>query len=165
MCRCIARSLGWDAGPTAEGLGLLLVSAAGFALVGAVVYRLATALRVAHARAERARADSERARQVSDAVVGALQDGLVIFGPDGKAVRVNEKMCELTGFSEHELVGASAPLPYWPPESEQALHAAIAEVFRNGRGEYDVVLRRKNGERFPAIVTVGVTATEPPASS
>ena len=68
-----------------EGLGLLLVSAAGFALVGTVVYRLATALRVSHARAEHERAESERARQVSDAVVGALQDGLVIFAPDGTA--------------------------------------------------------------------------------
>ena len=36
------------------------------------------------------------------------------------------------------------------------MRAAIDEVSRDGRGEYDVVLCRKNGERFPAIVTVGV---------
>ena len=152
-----ARALGWDAGNAAEGLGLLLVSAAGFALVGAVVYRLATALRVAHAGAEQARAESERARQVSEAVVGALQDGLVLFAPDGRISRVNERVCEITGFNAEELLGASRPLPYWPEESVDEITGYSAAVARDGQGEFDVVLCRKNGERFPAIVTAGVT--------
>ena len=86
----MARTLGWDTGNTGAGVGLLLVSSAGFALVGTVVYRLVAAVRLAHARAEHARVESERAREVSDAVVGALQDGLVIFAADGRIVRVNE---------------------------------------------------------------------------
>jgi diguanylate cyclase (GGDEF)-like protein/PAS domain S-box-containing protein len=138
-----ARSVGWEHGDPPEGVGVLLVSAAGFALVGFVVYRLAAALR--------------RGRLVSDAVVGALRDGLVIVN-DGRIERVNERMCELTGFSADELVGQSSPLPYWPPESVKAIRAINDEVIRLGQGEYDVVLCRKNGERFPAIVTVGVTS-------
>ena len=138
-----ARSVGWEHGDRAEGVGMLLVSAAGFALVGFVVYRLAAALR--------------RDRLVSDAVVGALRDGLVIVN-DGRIARVNERMCELTGFSADELVGQSSPLPYWPPESIKAIRAINDEVIRLGQGEYDVILCRKNGERFPAIVTVGVTS-------
>jgi diguanylate cyclase (GGDEF)-like protein/PAS domain S-box-containing protein len=138
-----ARSVGWEHGDPAEGVGMLLVSAAGFALVGFVVYRLAAALR--------------RDRLVSDAVVGALRDGLVIVN-DGRIARVNERMCELTGFSADELVGQSSPLPYWPPESIKAIRAINDEVIRLGQGEYDVILCRKNGERFPAIVTVGVTS-------
>jgi diguanylate cyclase (GGDEF)-like protein/PAS domain S-box-containing protein len=138
-----ARSVGWEHGDPAEGVGMLLVSAAGFALVGFVVYRLAAALR--------------RDRLVSDAVVGALRDGLVIV-IDGRIARVNERMCELTGFSADELVGQSSPLPYWPPESIKAIRAINDEVIRLGQGEYDVILCRKNGERFPAIVTVGVTS-------
>ena len=138
-----ARSVGWEHGDRAEGVGMLLVSAAGFALVGFVVYRLAAALR--------------RDRLVSDAVVGALRDGLVIVN-DGRIARVNERMCELTGLSADELVGQSSPLPYWPPESIKAIRAINDEVIRLGQGEYDVILCRKNGERFPAIVTVGVTS-------
>ncbi len=141
--------------PASRRLGL--VSLAGLALTSAAGYRLAAALRLSRMRSERARAESERARQVSDAIVGAIQDGLVIYGLDGRAVRVNAKMCELTGFSEAELLGVAPPLPFWPPESEEMLYAAIAEVFHHGSGEYDVVLRRKSGERFPAIATVGVT--------
>ena len=139
----LARALGWEDGNPAAGLGLLLVTAAAFAFVGVVVYRLAAALR--------------RGRLVADAVVGALRDGLVIVN-DGRIARVNERMCELTGFSEDELVGQSTPLPYWPPESVKAIRAINDEVIRLGQGEYDVVLCRKNGERFPAIVTVGVTS-------
>ncbi len=153
----IARSLGWDAGTAAGGLGLLLVSAAGFALVGTVVYRLAAALRLSNARAQAARIESERARQVSDAVVGALQDGLVLFAPNGRIVQVNDKLCELTGFRADELIGALPPLPYMPLESHDLIQQHSDHVDRHGRGEFDVVLRRKNGERFPAIVTAGVT--------
>jgi diguanylate cyclase (GGDEF)-like protein/PAS domain S-box-containing protein len=140
----IARSFGWAEGNPAGGVVLLLVSAAGLALVGLVVYRLTAALR--------------GGRQVSDAIVGALQDGLVIFEPDGRIARVNEKMSELTGFSEDELVGSSPPLPYWPRESLETIRAINDDVVRRGRGEYDVVLVRKSGERFPAIVTAGVTS-------
>jgi len=153
----VARLFGWEPGDPASGLGLLLVSAASFALVGAVVYRLAAALRLSRARAEEARVAAEHDRSVSDAVIAALQDGLVISEPDGRISRVNDEMCRLTGFSQEELVGASMPLPYWPPESEQALREAFEEVSLVGRGEYDLVLCRKNGERFRALVTVGVT--------
>ena len=151
------RTLGWTEATTSGGIGLPIVSAAGFALVGVVVYRLASALRGTLAEAERQSVESDSARQVSDAIVGALQDALIIFSPDERIARVNAKMCEITGFSEAELIGASAPLPFWPPEDEAALRAVSAEVGRRGSGEYDVVLVRKNGERFPAIVTAGVT--------
>jgi PAS domain S-box-containing protein len=103
-------------------------------------------------------AESDAVRQVSEAIVGALHDALVVFGPDGRIVRVNAQTCTITGFSESELIGASAPYPYWPVEHVDALRSRSAEVFRTGRGEFDVVLVRKSGERFPAIVTVGMTA-------
>jgi diguanylate cyclase (GGDEF)-like protein/PAS domain S-box-containing protein len=123
----------------------------------AVADRLSGALQRARSAAERRRATPDRDLQLAHAVVDALQDGLVIFGPDGRIERVNQKVCEMTGFSESELVGASPPLPYWPPESVAGIHENIADVLMNGRGEYDAVLCRKNGERFPAIGTVGVT--------
>jgi diguanylate cyclase (GGDEF)-like protein/PAS domain S-box-containing protein len=152
-----ARALGVDAGTAVEGVALLLVSSAGFALVGGVVYRLATALRSAYAGAEAARSDAESAWQVSEAVVGALQDALIIIGADGRIERVNERMLQITGFSEAELVGATPPYPYWPSEQADELRSMSREVVHTGRGEFDVVLARKGGTRFPAIVTVGVT--------
>src|SRR3954454_5713747 len=129
----------------------------GVALAGVAFYRLAAMGRRARTRAQGTRVHTDRDQQVSEVLVDALQDGLVIFARDGSIARVNAKMCELTGFSERELLGRVPPLPYWPAESEAELRAAIEETSRVGRGEYDVVLCRKNGERFPAIVTVGVT--------
>jgi diguanylate cyclase (GGDEF)-like protein/PAS domain S-box-containing protein len=148
----VAQALGVDAESAVTGLGLLLASSAGCALVGGLAYRLATARHSSDART-----DSDGARQVSEAIVGALHDGLVILAADGRIVRVNAQTCEVTGFSESELVGTSAPYPYWPPEEVATLRSMSAEVARKRRGEFDVVLVRKGGERFPAIVTVGVT--------
>ena len=68
-------------------------------------------------------------------------------------------MCELTGFSERELLGCSPPLPVLAAESEGASRAISDEVIaRRPAASIDVVLCRKSGERFPAIVTVGVTS-------
>jgi PAS domain-containing protein len=35
---------------------------------------------------------------------------------DGTVQAVNAQLCRLTGSREDELVGAGAPLPFWPPE-------------------------------------------------
>ncbi len=76
---------------------------------------------------------------------------------NGQIAAVNQAMCDMTGFGRDELVDACPPLPYWPLEQ----HAHIREVraaTANGReGEFDMTFRRKNGERFPAIVAIGVS--------
>ena len=125
--------------------------------VALVLSGAARALRRMRARGGVARVAEDRDLRVSDVVGGALQDGLVIVDADGRIAQVNAKMCELTGFAESELLGSSPPMPYWPSESESELLASFHDVSRVGHGEYDAVLCRKNGERFPAIVTVGFT--------
>ena len=139
----IARSLGWEAGHPAEGVGLLLASTVGFALVGAVVYRLAEAL---------------RQRPAGLRCGGRRPPGRARDLRAGRPHRPRQRAHDARspGFSEDELVGASAPLPYWPPES-------VDDARGHGRGRLAARARRlrrvfcrKNGERFPAIVTAGV---------
>ncbi len=62
----------------------------------------------------------------------------------------------MTGFSESELIGAVQPLPFWPDDEVPAMRTFIEGVQGDGYGEHELVYRRKNGERFPAIATASV---------
>jgi diguanylate cyclase (GGDEF)-like protein/PAS domain S-box-containing protein len=105
---------------------------------------------------ERQRAEEElRAqRDYAEALVGALQDGVAVFGADGRIVEVNERLCEMLGFADTELIGHPRPLPHWPPEEVQRIEQALRGVRRRGGGELYPTYQRKSGQRFPALVSV-----------
>ena len=60
--------------------------------------------------------------------MNAIRDGVVICASDGQIAAVNRAFCEMSGFSQAELVGARPPLPYWPPEQVDGIRADIATV-------------------------------------
>jgi diguanylate cyclase (GGDEF)-like protein/PAS domain S-box-containing protein len=92
---------------------------------------------------------------ISDLALATIRDGIVVVRPDGQIVAVNPIFCEMTGFDADELVGAYPPLPYWPEEEHERISDALVRCIEDGGGESDLVLRRKSGERFPVIVSVG----------
>jgi diguanylate cyclase (GGDEF)-like protein/PAS domain S-box-containing protein len=94
---------------------------------------------------------------ISDLAMNAIRDGVLVSAGDGQIMAVNHSIREMTGFSSEELIGTRPPLLFWPPELHVKIGAAVADATREGGGEYDVTLQRKNGERFPAIVSVGVS--------
>jgi PAS domain S-box-containing protein len=86
------------------------------------------------------------------AVIEAFSDGVCITDPGGVHLEVNEALCQMTGFSRAELVGGTAPFPYWSPEGMDAIHSAFARTLRGDYEDFELLFRRKNGERFPALV-------------
>ncbi|HJZ61868.1 MAG TPA: PAS domain S-box protein, partial [Miltoncostaeaceae bacterium] len=105
---------------------------------------------------QEAEAGLRREHDFSSALLTALQDGMLVVSPDHRVLEVSARMCEMTGFSREELIGAREPLPWWPPETAEVIEAAIDMVRRAGGGEIDLVFQRKNGDRFPAILSVSM---------
>lgn len=105
---------------------------------------------------ERQRAEQRLLREhtFSTALIGSLQDGLVVISPDRVLTMVNRRLCELTGYSEDELIGSRQPFPWWPPERAHEYQPLFDEVRANGGGDLDVEFVRRDGTRFPAIVSV-----------
>jgi len=99
-------------------------------------------------------------RDACAAILDAIRDGLVHCTPGGRIIAVNDAMCRMTGFAEDELIGAEPPLPYWADEDLDNMRAFIDGVIDAGHGEHELTLRRKDGERFAAIVSVGVDAVD-----
>jgi diguanylate cyclase (GGDEF)-like protein/PAS domain S-box-containing protein len=94
---------------------------------------------------------------ISEPVLAAIRDGVVVLRANGQIAAVNQAMCEMTGFSRAELVGARSPLPYWPPEQYSNIRSIRAATSNGREGEFDMTFLRKNGQRFPAIVAIGVS--------
>jgi diguanylate cyclase (GGDEF)-like protein/PAS domain S-box-containing protein len=94
---------------------------------------------------------------ISEPVLAAIRDGVVVLRSNGQIAAVNQAMCDMTGFSRDELLGARSPLPYWPPEHYANIRSIRAATANGREGEFDMVFLRKNGQRFPAIVAIGVS--------
>jgi PAS domain S-box-containing protein len=107
---------------------------------------------------QRAAARLQSAHRYSDTLLESMQDGLVAFDGGGRVLEVNGSFCVMTGFERQELIGTRPPLPYWPPEHVENIRPVFERYAAGGRGEYDLVFQRKNGERF------GVTLAGAPIS-
>ncbi|MEW6582377.1 MAG: diguanylate cyclase [Actinomycetota bacterium] len=91
------------------------------------------------------------ARQAEErgAIIGAMQDGLVAVGPDGRILEVNERFCELTGLTRDTLVGSRAPRPYWPERDADTLASLEGRHLAGEAGDSDIELRRADGALVP----------------
>ena len=127
-----------------------LVTAMSIALVSVLVL-LAKDSRCRQ-RAERDLADALAFRK---AMEDSLVTGLRARDLQGNITYVNPAFCQMVGLSAEELLGRSAPLPYWPPEfaeeyrRRQEIRFAGKAPPREG---LESVFMRGDGSRFPVLI-------------
>ncbi len=104
------------------------------------------------------RSRAEEALRSEHAFRKAMEDSLTVGmrarDLSGRIIYVNPAFCRMTGFSEDDLVGATPPMPYWPPElieETYAVHRAVMAGEAPPDG-FEITLMRKNGERFHALI-------------
>jgi PAS domain S-box-containing protein len=93
-------------------------------------------------------------------VLAAIPDGLLVIR-DGRICSVNRRLCELLAFERHELVGAGAPFPFWPPEHRHDLEAWHAALVHGGTAEGELTFVRRDGERLHVAVAGRSVEDEP----
>jgi len=104
---------------------------------------------------ERKRAEEvlQDAKEFSDSLISSMQDGLSVLDSHGVHMDVNPAFCQMTGFSREELIGIGASHPYWPPEAYEEIERVFQKTLRGEFGSFELTFMRKNGERFPVIVS------------
>ncbi|MFN3564615.1 MAG: PAS domain S-box protein [Burkholderiaceae bacterium] len=125
------------------------------ALAAAVVIALGA---LAHYTSRQARID--RALLAETALRRAMEDslatGLAVFDTEGVLRYVNRAFCQMTGWSERDLIGRGAPLPFWPPdmhaEHRKNLQRILAADIPSAGFEAQVL--RADGSRFDARMYV-----------
>jgi two-component system, cell cycle sensor histidine kinase and response regulator CckA len=124
-----------------------------FVLVDAVGWRLERSRR-ATARRDRALGDSEaRYRHLLE----QASDGILVASLEGRLTLANQRVCEMLGYSETELLALSIPALYAEPEPEGA-PLAWEELERTSVVLRECKLRRKDGSTFLAELSVRRTA-------
>jgi PAS domain S-box-containing protein len=84
----------------------------------------------------------------------SMPTGMRAIDMQGRITHVNAAFCKMVGLAAEDLIGASAPFPYWIPEDlaeqEQSLRQSLAG--ETPRGGIESRFRRMNGERFDVRV-------------
>ncbi len=90
------------------------------------------------------------------AMENSMLTGMRALDMAGRITYVNPAFCQMTGWSEAELVGSTPPFPYWPPGEQQSLHSRLTDELqgRSPPGGFEVQIKRRSGEVFDARMYV-----------
>jgi PAS domain S-box-containing protein len=130
-----------------------------FWLVGALSVMTAWML-IGNWRHTRRRMQAQQALVVETnfrrAMENSMLTGMRALDMQGRITYVNAAFCQMTGWSESELVGRTPPFPYWPEADREQLAARLDDEL-NGRsvsGGFQVRVKRKDGTLFDARLYV-----------
>jgi PAS domain S-box-containing protein len=90
------------------------------------------------------------------AMENSMVTGMRALDLRGRITYVNPAFCQMTGWSESDLVGAVAPFPYWPDQDRELLMKRLEEEISGQHSStgFQVRVKRKNGQLFDARMYV-----------
>ena len=90
------------------------------------------------------------------AMENSMLTGMRALDLRGRITYVNPAFCQMTGWSETDLVGAVAPFPYWPDQDRELLMKRLEEEIsgQHSAGGFQVRVKRKSGQLFDARMYV-----------
>ena len=86
----------------------------------------------------------------------SLAVGVAVVDEAGRQSYVNPAFARMVGWSQHELIGASAPFVYWPPEELSRINDAFERTMAGIAPPDGFELRflRKDGSRIDVLVSI-----------
>lgn len=94
------------------------------------------------------------AKEFTENLINAMQNGLSVIDINTTHIHVNPALCEITGYSEKELIGFKPPFPFWPPEYYDEIYDILNGTLLGIDKSGETVFKRKNGERFPVQLNI-----------
>ncbi len=90
------------------------------------------------------------------AMENSILTGMRALDLQGRITYVNAAFCQMTGWSESELVGQLPPYSYWPETEHESLHAMLRDELsgKTMQEGFQVRVRRRNGTIFDARLYV-----------
>ena len=90
------------------------------------------------------------------AMENSMLTGMRALDLQGRITYVNAAFCQMTGWSESDLVGRTAPFPYWPDSDLDSLTARLEEELagKTMPGGIQMRVKRQDGTHFDARLYV-----------
>jgi diguanylate cyclase (GGDEF)-like protein/PAS domain S-box-containing protein len=88
------------------------------------------------------------------ATVFQSQEGMFILGPDRRVLDINSAYCAMTGYTVQELAGKEIPALSLGPDGPDFRATLWEIVERNSKWQGEIWTRRKDGEQYPAWMTL-----------
>jgi PAS domain S-box-containing protein len=90
------------------------------------------------------------------AMENSMLTGMRAMDLKGRITYVNAAFCQMTGWTEDELVGREPPFPYWPDEDRDTLEQKLAQELQGETTSsgFQVRVKRRSGEVFDARLYV-----------
>ncbi len=128
--------------------------------------KVVSVLGITHDITERKRAEEQlkASESMLRSVFRATPVGIA-FTVDRAIMSVNDSMCELTGYSEQELVGKSVRQLYQTQdEYEYVARELYSRIMEKGRTSVEARIRRKDGTTIYVILTAAMLRAEDPSA-
>jgi PAS domain S-box-containing protein len=90
------------------------------------------------------------------AMENSMLTGMRALDLQGRITYVNPAFCSMTGWTESELVGRTAPFPYWPDDDHELMAGRLEDELsgRSTPGGFEVRVQRRDGTVFDARMYV-----------
>lgn len=126
----------------------------------AVLAAMTAWMLIANWRQSQRRQQAQHALQAETTFRRAMENsmltGMRALDLQGRITYVNPAFCQMTGWSEDELIGQSEPFAYWPIEDREVLATRLSQelVGTSDPAGYPMRVKRKNGSQFDARLYV-----------
>ncbi len=95
----------------------------------------------------------EEAEERQRSIIQNAGLGIVVINSRGVHEDVNDKFCQLTGFSRSELIGLGPPFPYWPDSVMDVMRSALSQIIARGNMQLESHFQHASGRLFPVTIT------------
>ena len=122
----------------------------------AVLAAMTTWMLIANWRQSQRRQQAQQALMAETTFRRAMENsmltGMRALDMQGRIIYVNPAFCQMTGWSEEELIGQTEPFSYWPEEDREALAARLNDelVGSSDPAGFQMHVKRKDGTLFDA---------------
>ena len=88
------------------------------------------------------------------AMENSVTIGLRAWDMTGRVLYVNEAFCRLVGYPAEQLVGVSAPMPYWPQGDDSHIEQVHRDVLAHGTGldGVEVQFQHRDGHLLDVLI-------------
>ena len=88
------------------------------------------------------------------AMENSVTIGLRAWDLGGKVLYVNDAFCRMVGYQAHELLGQSAPMPYWPQDQTRGLQQVHDDILAQGTQQQgvEVQFQHRSGKLVDVLI-------------